>query len=164
MGGIDNWIGAKFDETVTIDPNKPYTYQTLATNMRGFDQNIRNGNSFALINTELRVPFLQLITGRRLGNTFFNSMQANVFFDVGTAWTGLTPYSANNSLYIRYIDVGNIHAIVKRNIDPIVCGFGAGLRTYLFGYFLRFDYAWGIEGGYLRNPKGQFTFSLGTDF
>ena len=52
MGGVDNWIMAKFNNETPIDYDRGYTYQTLATNMRGFQQNIRNGNNFILFNTK----------------------------------------------------------------------------------------------------------------
>lgn len=164
MGGIDNWMLAKFNRDISVDRTIDYAYQTLATNMRGFTQNIRNGTSFALLNTELRVPFVQLIARKRLSNNFLNSLQLVLFGDIGTAWTGLTPYSEENSLYTRYVESGYISAVVRRQVEPIVCGFGAGLRASLLGYFLRFDYAWGVEDARIVNPKGQFMFSIGLDF
>ena len=164
MGGVDNWIGAKFNSGMSVDRNENYTYQTLATNMRGFQQNIRNGNSFFVFNGELRVPIVQLIVGHKVAWNLFNSLQLNLFGDVGTAWTGFTPYSANDALYIRYIDSGPIHAEVKRQVDPWVGGFGIGARFSILGYFLRFDYAWGVEDWHIANKKGMFMFSLGTDF
>ena len=164
MGGIDNWMLARFNSDISVDRNIDFAYQTLATNMRGFEQNIRNGTSFALLNTELRVPFVQLIAKKRVGNNFLNSLQLILFGDVGTAWTGPSPYSRENSLYTRIIESGNITAIVKRQVEPIVGGLGLGLRASLFGYFLRLDYAWGIEDGKVYNDKGIFTFSLGLDF
>ena len=164
MGGVDNWIFAKFDSDIWVDQSKNYAYQTLATNMRGFKQNIRNGTSFALLSTELRIPFVQLIARRQIANTFFNSLQFVVFGDVGTAWTGLTPYSEDNCLYTRWVTAGDITVRVKRQVDPIIGGFGMGLRAKLFGYFLRFDYAWGVEDFKITNKKGMFLFSLGLDF
>lgn len=164
MGGVDNWIGPKFNSDISVDQTQNYAYQTLATNMRGFQQNIRNGNSFFVFNGELRIPIVQLIAGRKVGWNFLNSLQINLFGDVGTAWTGLTPYSADNCLYTRYIDHGPIHAEVKRQVDPLVGGIGIGARVSIFGYFLRFDYAWGIEDWSIANKKGMFMFSLGTDF
>ena len=53
---------------------------------------------------------------------------------------------------------------VKRQVDPWVGGFGIGARISVFGYFLRFDYAWGVEDWEIPNKKGMFMFSLGTDF
>ena len=43
-------------------------------------------------------------------------------------------------------------------------GFGVGARCSLLGYFLRFDYAWGVEDFKIANKKGMFLFSIGTDF
>lgn len=164
LGGVDNWINAKFDSGIWVDQQKNYAYQTLATNMRGFKQNIRNGTSFALLSAELRIPFVQLIAGRSLSFELLNSMQLNLFGDFGTAWTGFTPYSEDNCLYTRYISSGPISVMVKRQVDPFVGGFGVGLRCSLFGYFLRFDYAWGVEDLKIHNKKGMFLFSIGTDF
>jgi len=164
MGGVDNWIAAKFNSDIWVDQSKDYAYQTLATNMRGFQQNIRNGTSFALASAELRVPFVQLIAGHKVSFNFLNTLQLNLFGDIGTAWTGLTPYSYDNCLYTRYIYSGPITVMVKRQTDPFVGGFGAGLRCSIFGYFLRFDYAWGVEDFKITNKRGMFTFSIGTDF
>ncbi|MBR4787914.1 MAG: PD40 domain-containing protein [Bacteroidales bacterium] len=164
MGGVDNWVRAKFNSDIWVDQSKNYAYQTLATNMRGFKQNIRNGTSFVLFSGELRIPFVQLIAGRKLSINFLNSMQFNLFGDVGTAWTGWTPYSEDNCLYTRYIYSGPITVMVKRQVDPFVGGFGVGFRCSLLGYFLRLDYAWGVEDFKIANKKGMFMFSIGTDF
>ena len=164
MGGVDNWINAKFDSDIWVDQSKNYAYQTLATNMRGFKQNIRNGTSFVLLSGELRVPVVQLIMGRKVSFNFLNSIQLNLFGDFGTAWTGLTPYSEENCLYTRYITSGPISVMVRRQVDPFVGGFGIGARCSLLGYFLRFDYAWGVEDFKIPNKKGMFLFSIGTDF
>ncbi|MDR2972653.1 MAG: hypothetical protein LBU83_12120 [Bacteroidales bacterium] len=164
MGGVDNWIFASFDRDNWTDMSKNYAYQTLATNMRGFQQNIRNGTSFLLLSTELRVPFVQLIAGRKLSNQILNSFQFLVFGEIGTAWTGITPYSKANCLYTRWIYDGNITAKISRQVDPWVQGFGMGLRVSLFGYFLRLDYAWGLENMKIYRKNGMLMFSLGLDF
>jgi hypothetical protein len=41
-------------------------------------------------------------------------------------------------------------------------GYGVGLRTQLFGYFIKADYAWGIETRTVQKPK--IFLSLGLDF
>ena len=46
--------------------------------------------------------------------------------------------------------------------DPLVEGFGFGLRSRLLGYFLRGDLAWGVEDGRILAPV--FYFSLSLDF
>ena len=65
LGGVDNWIrrSESFDRSVPVDQNAGYAFQALATNMRGFIQNARNGNNFAVVNAELRWPCL-LYTSR----------------------------------------------------------------------------------------------------
>ena len=167
MGGVDNWMFAKFNSDIWVDITKDYAYQTLATNMRGFEQNIRNGTSFILLSTELRIPFVQLIAQKKVGNNFLNSLQLILFGDFGTAWTGLTPYSEDNCLYTRYIYWGpnEVNSIkIKRQVEPFVAGFGAGLRASFFGYFLRLDYAWGVEDYKIYQKKGMLLFSIGLDF
>lgn len=164
MGGVDNWINAKFNSTIWVDQTKNYAYQTLATNMRGFRQNIRNGTSFVLLSSELRIPFVQLLARHKVASAFLNSFQLNLFADYGTAWTGLTPYSENNCLYTRHVTSGYVHAEITRQVDPFVGGIGLGLRASILGYFLRIDYAWGVEDFKISNKKGMLLLSLSTDF
>ena len=65
MGGIDNWLLPRDNSLVfrdqyrtplATDPNQNYQFQTIATPMRGFGQNARNGNNFIAMNHELRIP------------------------------------------------------------------------------------------------------------
>jgi len=41
-----------------------------------------------------------------------------------------------------------------------VVGFGPGLRTSIFGYFIRADLAWGYDGNKIISPKLHFSFNL----
>lgn len=43
-----------------------------------------------------------------------------------------------------------------------MAGYGVGLRTTLFGYFVRADYAWGIETRRVQQPK--LYLAMGLDF
>jgi len=164
LGSQDNAIvpSSNFNTNIPIDNSINYGFQAVATNVRGFKQNIRNGNSFALINSELRVPLFQYLMNKPIRSDFIRNFQVVGFFDVGTAWTGDTPYSNNNSFNTEVI-VGNpITVILDRQVDPIVVGFGGGLRTRVFGYFLRTDWGWGYEDGVIRSSI--FYLSLGLDF
>ena len=162
MGGVDNWLLPKFNSNINIDQNQNWTYQTLATNMRGFQQNIRNGNSFIVLNSELRMPVFRYFLDRPLRNNFLNHFQLIAFGDVGTAWTGPNPWSEENALYTQIIEQGPIRVTVKRQVDPFVGGFGFGVRSSLLGYFIRADWAWGVED-YTLMPS-MFYLSLGLDF
>jgi Tol biopolymer transport system component len=162
MGGVDNWLFPSFDTKASVANNQNYVFQTLATNMRGFNQNIRNGNSFALINAEIRLPVFRYFFNRPIRSEFLNNFQLNTFVDVGTAWTGWNPYSESNQLFTSYIDGNPLYIQVQLMKDPIVEGFGGGLRTKIFGYFVRGDLAWGVEEGIIHKPI--FYLSLSTDF
>jgi hypothetical protein len=50
--------------------------------VRGFSQNIRNGNNFAVFNSELRLPFFRYLAGHPLASGFLNNFQVVGFADV----------------------------------------------------------------------------------
>ncbi len=162
MGGVDNWLFPSYNINTSVAFDQNYAFQTLATNMRGFAQNIRNGNSFFVYNTELRWPVFRYLFNRPIRSDFINNFQIVLFGDVGTAWTGSSPWSEDNQLFTQYIYRNPLFIKVEMQKDPIVEGFGFGARTRLFGYFLRGDLAWGVEDGRIRKPI--FYFSLSLDF
>ena len=49
-----------------------------------------------------------------------------------------------------------------RDGNPIIFGYGAGVRTTVLGYFIKLDYGWGFETKQVRDPILHF--SIGTDF
>jgi len=166
LGGVDNWMGyifnkiPMFDQSLSVNPYHNYGFQALATNMRGFSQNIRNGNSFALINSEIRWPFIRYFAGHPLRSNFLNSLQVVGFGDIGTAWSGKTPWSGENSYDRDIIVNGPVTVYLDTNRQPIVAGVGAGLRAQVLGYFVRGDFAWGIENGYILPMVFYLSFSL----
>ena len=166
MGAVDNWVvlgdQARFNNETTIAQDQNYYFQTIATNMRGFIQNIRNGNSFAVVNAELRWPVFKYFMRKPIKSDFIKNFQLVGFSDVGTAWTGPSPYSEENAFNTREIERGPVKAILDNNKEPIVGSYGLGVRSKLLGYFVRIDYAWGVEDGIVRDPMTHF--SLGMDF
>lgn len=167
LGSVDNWMNlsskvSTFDNSVRIDDQEKYAYQTVATNMRGFSQNIRNGNNFAVINSEIRWPFIKYFSRYPASSNFWSSLQAVAFFDVGSAWTGLTPFSGGNAYEYDIVRKNPITMTIESNRSPIVYGVGYGLRAQILGYFMRFDWAYGIENNVIL-PR-IFYFSLSTDF
>ena len=163
MGSVDNWMFPKFNQYIQVDQTQNFEYQTLATNMRGFNQNIRNGNSFIAINSELRMPFFKIISSKPLKSQFLRNFMVVGFFDIGTAWSGPNPFSDNNALFRQEIYNYPIKVTIINQNDPIVAGYGFGLRSRLFGYYVRADWAWGIENGYVHK-KSIFYLSLSLDF
>ena len=151
-----------FNYETPIDYSQNYYFQALATNLRGFDQNIRNGNTFALINSEIRLPVFRYLLNRPIKSDFIKNFQIVGFGDMGTAWNGSSPYDSTNALNRKvYVQTPFTVVITSQN-EPIVGGIGFGLRSKLLGYFLRADWSWGIQNRELQPRK--FYFSLGLDF
>lgn len=162
LGGVDQWIAPTYNNDIPVDFEQNYAYQTLATNMRGHPQNIRNGNSFAVINSELRWPIFRYLINRPIKSNFLYNFQIVGFGDIGTAWTGLHPFSDENSLNREEIQQGSVLITVQNRREPIVGGFGLGARTKFLGYFIRLDYAWGVENRAIND--GFWYISLSMDF
>ncbi len=162
LGGVDNWLIPRFNNDIEVNLNNNYAFQTLATNLRGFSQNIRNGNSFAVINSELRFPIFSYLINRPIRNEFIRNFQLIGFGDIGTAWEGPSPFDENNPFNTEIVENGPVKIQVKYYKNPIVGGYGIGARSTVFGYFVRVDYAWGVESGNIQKPRWYV--ALGLDF
>lgn len=160
MGGVDKWILPRYNSDTQVDPDINYAYQTLATNMRGFSQNTRNGPNFIVLNAELRVPVIRYLFNRPLSSNFFNSIQLIGFTDIGTAWNGLTPYSKDNNLYIERYYNSPLYIEVTTQTEPFIMGYGVGARASILGYFIRVDYGWGLENWSIADQGWHFSLSL----
>ena len=128
--------------------------------MRGFSQNVRNGNNFALINSEIRWPVFRYFAGHPMKSKILNNFQVIAFGDIGTAWSGDSPWTGKNAWDNEEFVKGPVKVILDTNRDPIVGGFGFGLRTMLFGYFVRADWAWGVENSLYLPRVFYLSFSL----
>jgi hypothetical protein len=171
LGGVDNWINPKFNNNVSIVHPEQYGFQTLATNMRGFNQNIRNGNNFVVFNSELRFPIIRYLIDHPIRSDFLNNFQIIGFTDLGMAWYGSNPLSDENvQNKKRYVDndpvLGSggtgIVVEIQEDKNPLVGGMGFGLRSRLLGYFVRLDFGWGIDNRVVQ--KRVIALSLTTDF
>ncbi len=165
LGSLDDWIPIGQEQFINqddIDFSVNYRYHALAANLRGFPQNIRRGTNFAVINSELRIPVFKYFIRRPIRSKFIRNFQIIGFTDVGSAWNGVNPWSKENRLNKDVITDGPITVTVFKNIDPIVAGYGFGVRTTLLGYFLRLDWAWGVEDG-VSKDKPIFYLSLSLD-
>ncbi len=161
LGGIEGGLFSSFNNDIPIPTDDQFAFRALAPHLRGFNHNIRNGSSYLLSNTELRLPVVRQIFGR-VKNNFLRNLMFTGFFDIGSAWHGLSPYSDENPLNI--VTVENTSVVVTANFfrDPFVYGYGVGMRSTFLGYYLKLDYGWGVETRTILSPK--LYFSLGTDF
>ncbi len=168
LGGEDGWVFPKFNQKNTADPTVKYAFQTLALNLRGFDQNAANGSNNLVLNSELRLPIFTTFFSSPINNAFLRNFQIIQFIDLGTAWSG--PLSNIKRPSIVYQgpsgQFGGPNPLSVRvaagGIGPFAGGYGFGARSTLLGYFLRGDIGWQMRGIFRGSPI--FYFSLGFDF
>ncbi|WP_070138244.1 TolB-like translocation protein [Crocinitomix algicola] len=156
MGAVDSWVlrpNTDFDNSIQVDPSQNYAFQTIATPMRGFIQNARNGNSFVVFNSELRLPIISYFSSYPIKSEFLRHFQIVGFTDVGTAWTGPHPFSPENYFNTQIINDKPVTINVQNLREPIIGGLGFGLRSKIWGYFVRLDVAWGIENLEFQKPQ-----------
>ncbi|MGN6618972.1 MAG: hypothetical protein ACTHJ5_17485 [Ilyomonas sp.] len=164
LGGVDGWISPKFIGQNRPDPSMNYAFQSLAVNMRGYKQNIANGNNALVLNSELRFPVFTTLFNKPINNAFVRNFQLVQFFDFGTAWAGSVknierptaiygPESPNNPVIVRLRAGG---------LGPFAGGYGFGARSTLLGYFVKLDAGWPMNG--LFRGKPLWYFALGLDF
>lgn len=171
LGGVDNWITPLFNRNINIVKPEQYGFQTLATNMRGFRQNIRNGNNFVVFNSELRIPLIRYLVNHPIRSDFLNNFQVIGFTDIGMAWYSWNPLSEENTQnVVTYVQndpatgaggTGVVFTVID-NKNPLVGGVGFGLRSRILGYFVRVDFGWGIDD--MKMQKRIVGVSLATDF
>lgn len=160
LGGVDNWLLPRIDNSLAPPANQNFAYRGVGTNMRGFLQNARNGSNFFLVNTEVRFPFVQVISRAPVSSEFWRNLALVGFADVGTAWSGLDPFSLDNPFNVTTFEDGPVKVTVVTNKNPIIAGYGMGARMRVFGYFLRIDRAWGLDDGQILRPVWYFSLSL----
>jgi len=158
LGGVDNWLMPQINKMPA--PGNSYAFQALATNLRGYKQNAGSGNSFAVLNTEIRIPIVTSLARRPIQSAFLKNLQLVPFVDVGSAWNGLYPGEDDDVIGYTFYNPQNplVYVTLESPQLGVGVGYGAGLRTMLFGYFMRLDFARNLEG------KTMTHFSIGTDF
>jgi len=170
LGGMENWIGNKKETRTGENPldfqkdNRDIFFADFATNLRGFKLNRLSGTSYMLLNAELRIPLVKYLYRGAITSSFLRNFQIVGFGDIGTAWTGKGPFSENNSLNTQIIGTEDdpFRATVTNFKNPYLMGYGVGARTTLFGFYAKFDYAWGVDNGYTNKAVPYVT--LGYDF
>jgi hypothetical protein len=160
LGGVDGYLWANFDPTILPDPDINFQFQTIASPIRGFYQNARNGNSFIAISNELRVPLFSYFSKKPISSDFLENFMVIGFGDIGSAWTGKTPYSIENSFNSSIINGHNYTINIKSQKEPIIYSYGFGLRSRIFGYYVRLDWGYGVDDKILMPSIKQLSLSL----
>jgi len=162
LGGVDSWINPKFNSQNFPAGDQSYAFQSLAVNMRGYQQNIANGNNAFVINSEFRLPLFATIFNRPINNAFLRNFQITQFVDLGTAWNGKYNGIKRPGDVITDINSPVVVKLDAGGLGPFAGGYGFGVRSTLLGYFMKLDAAWPMKGVFKGKPL--YYFSLGFDF
>lgn len=169
LGGMDNWLFATNDSQGSEDPlvfsnevdNSDMLFNEFVTNLRGLDYNEAFGANTLVLNSELRVPLFQYLINGPIKSNFLRNFQIVGFADLGSVWDGKLPFRDGRPITNRYVS-GAFEAEIVKYQNPWLGGYGWGLRTVLFGYYVKFDIATPYIDGSTRDKKYYFT--LGLDF
>lgn len=169
LGGMDNWLFAKSNtqgpdnplEVTNTRDNSNLLFNEFATNLRGLNYNEASGTDVLVFNSELRVPLFQYLSNGPIKSNFLRNFQLIAFGDMGSVWSGKPPFKNGNPI-TRTFNRSNFTAKIVRFQNPWLGGVGFGVRTVLFGYYLKFDAARPYLDGQIK--KYRFYFTLGLDF
>ncbi|MCK5277200.1 MAG: translocation protein TolB [Cyclobacteriaceae bacterium] len=172
LGGMDNWLFNKTNSTGEGDPlrhsvgvdNSNILFVDYVTSLRGFDYNTFNGDNTLLFNAELRLPFIKYLVRGPIASNFLRNLQFIGFYDIGSAWTGPSPFATENSVNTEIIapQGSPFKARIQNFKNPWLSSYGFGVRTVLLGYYVKFDVAYPIEDFVRKDTK--FLVTLGYDF
>ncbi len=171
LGGLQTWV-------TTRDPQQQEENDPLAVergvdnsnvlfvdfvNLRGFNFNKFNGSDVLTFSAELRLPVVRYFYQGPIASNFFRNLEFIGFYDVGSAWTGASPFNEKNSINTEVIQEDPIFRAEIQNFkNPWLMSYGAGIRTVLLGFYVKLDAAYPIEDNVVGKPR--FYLSLGYDF
>ncbi len=172
LGGMDNWLFNNTNNTGEGDPlrhsvgvdNSNILFVEYVTSLRGFDYNTFNGENALLFNAELRLPIIKYLHRGPIASNFFRNLQFIGFYDIGSAWTGPSPFATENSVNTEILAPAGspFKARIQNFKNPWLSSYGFGVRTVLLGYYVKFDIAYPIEDQVRKSTK--FLVTLGYDF
>lgn len=173
LGGMDNWIFNNTEYTgvtatgeknpLGIDSlNENILFAEFATNLRGFNYATLFGNNVLLLNAELRIPIAQVLSNAPITSSFLRHLQFVGFYDIGTSWSGKSPFSEDGSVNYEEIEKGQFLVKVKNYLNPWLYSYGVGMRSTMLGYYVKVDVAWPVKNYEVGNPSWLIT--LGFDF
>jgi hypothetical protein len=172
LGGLNNWLFNSTNVSGETDPlynqpledNSNQLFMEFLTPLRGFNYNKFNGSNALLANFELRFPIIRYFVQGPITSNFFRNLLFVGFYDIGSAWTGKSPFATENSVNTELIknEGSPFQARIQNFKNPWLSSYGFGIRTVLLGYYVKFDMAYPIEDYEVLSPR--FFVSLGYDF
>ena len=175
VGGMDNWLFNSFynppanrpEPSPVRNPNGLENSNLLFADfvdLRGYDYDEIRGRNALTFSTELRLPLFSYLTRGNITSNFFKNFQLVGFYDVGSAWNEAAPWEKVNDQNTEVINTsGSPFVIVLNNFNnPWLQSYGAGLRTVLMNYYIKFDAARPVRN--YKNEDLKFYFTLGYNF
>lgn len=150
LGGTENWINYQFEQNrIPIESAEDFLFLTPVLPLRGYNYSQKLGTKYALMNLEFHFPLIKLLVTSPLP-LLFQNIRGVAFLDIGSAWTRNSDFRGT----VRDV-YGNVFT------KDLLIGTGIGTRIYLFGFLLKFDFAWNYNLVNFSDTK--FYLSLGTD-
>lgn len=178
IGGMQNWVFQRTASQGTDDPlllsnqrdNSDLLFTEFVTNLRGFDLNEAYGTSSLVFNAELRFPVFRYFSRAPITNNFLRNFQLIGFYDVGSAWSGQSPFFNDNAAITKTFNPSQqngtsalpFSAEIASFQNPWLAGYGWGLRTVFLGYYLKLDFARPIQD--YQIGSGRVYATIGLDF
>lgn len=175
VGGMDNWLFNEFYRPPSNRPEaSPVRNPTGAENsnilfadfvdLRGYDYDEIRGRNVITFTTELRIPVFSYLTRGNITSNFVRNFQLVGFYDIGSAWNEAAPWERINDQNTEIIDTeGSPFTITLNNFNnPWLQSYGAGLRTVLLNYYVKFDVARPVRN--YETEDLRYYFTLGFNF
>ena len=175
VGGMDNWLFNEFYNPPSNRPEpSPVRNPTGVENsnilfadfvdLRGYDYDEIRGRNVITFTTELRIPLFSYLSRGNITSNFVRNFQLVGFYDIGSAWNDFAPWERVNDQNTEVINTeGSPFVVVLNNFNnPWLQSYGAGLRTVLMNYYVKFDVARPIRNYETEDLK--FYFTLGYNF
>ncbi len=175
VGGMDNWLFNDFyqppsnrpEKSPVINPNWVENSNILFADfvdLRGYDYDEIRGRNVITFTSELRIPLFSYLTRGNITSNFIRNFQLVGFYDIGSAWNDSAPWEKVNDQNTEIINTeGSPFIITLNNFNnPWLQSYGAGLRTVLLNYYVKFDVARPVRNYTVEDLK--FYVTLGFNF
>ncbi len=175
LGGMDNWL---FNQSYRPPSNRPESSPIRNptgvensnilfadfVDLRGYDYDEIRGRNMITFTTELRIPVFSYLTRGNITSNFIRNFQLVGFYDIGSAWNDSAPWERINDQNTEVINTeGSPFVITLNNFNnPWLQSYGAGLRTVLLNYYVKFDVARPIRN--YESEDLKFYVTLGFNF
>lgn len=175
VGGMDNWLFNEFHQPPLNRPEASPVRNTSGgensnilfaefVDLRGYDYDEIRGSNVITFTAELRIPLFSYLSRGNIASNFIKNFQLIGFYDAGSSWTNSAPWERVNDQNTEVIDTeGSPFEITLNNFNnPWLQSYGAGLRTVLLNYYVKFDVARPVRDYTVEKP--HFYITLGYNF